>query len=780
MFGEIALAVFIVVIIICVLICGLIGFFVSLTALKKANRIADQLQQIVLNQSPKIMEKPIQIEKPSIEPGIIKETPPPVPAPKIELPQTQSIEQEYKIYSQSQKIAAKTQSVSLEQKIGTKVVLILGIITLIFATVFFLKYAYDNNLVGPLGRVIIVAFWGMVALVIGEITRKRGYGIVAKAVTALGFVMLYAADFSAFRFYKLIDSSPAFVIAVIITLMAMLYSVSLDEIWIAILSLVGGYITPVIVSTGENLPTPLFCYVLVLSLGAMFCAYYRKWRAVNVIAFVGTFILYTGWFEKFFRSQIHAETQPPRQMTIALGWLAVFFTIYMILPLFNGLVKKIKAQKEDVLLVLSNAAITFYFCWTILYSYYRTELAFYAVGLCIAHLVLLNIVNRRCPDDINLRLVLLAAGLFFLTIAVPLYFKMYAVVLAWTAEAVVLTIIGLRYRSYWTQIAAAAALFLGWVFLLDKLPMHRAAFTLIFNPAFGTWLFLAASAAICHILYRTNKWIDPQVKSILSQSLYLIANLILFAAIAMELYWHCEYNLADSNFAQTFFTNALILLFAVFSLLFVVRPLCPRGMICNYCAVFLAVIGSFVLLIGFSEVYYSKFIIFANLNFAIALIYIISLFVSAFQLNKQSQRDELIKPFAYIFAMAGIFVLFVLLSEEIYLYWHAKNKYSEIRIPNWRFLANMYMSIMWAVYAAVLMIIGFWRNKAFLRYTALALFGILLVKVFVIDMGTVKSVYRIAAFLATGLTLVGVSYLYQFLKKKGFFEMVLNDSLPEK
>jgi uncharacterized membrane protein len=80
---------------------------------------------------------------------------------------------------------------------------------------------------------------------------------------------------------------------------------------------------------------------------------------------------------------------------------------------------------------------------------------------------------------------------------------------------------------------------------------------------------------------------------------------------------------------------------------------------------------------------------------------------------------------------------------------------------------------MWAVYGAILMIAGFWLRVKILRYIALGLFVLLLAKVFIMDTSTVKSVYRIAAFLATGVTLVGVSYLYQFLKKRGFFEAVL-------
>ena len=87
-----------------------------------------------------------------------------------------------------------------------------------------------------------------------------------------------------------------------------------------------------------------------------------------------------------------------------------------------------------------------------------------------------------------------------------------------------------------------------------------------------------------------------------------------------------------------------------------------------------------------------------------------------------------------------------------------------MKVANWKFLSDMYISVMWAVYAAILMMVGFWRKAALLRYISLGLFGLLLAKVFILDMSTVRSVYRIAAFFATGVTLVGVSYLYQCLK----------------
>jgi uncharacterized membrane protein len=78
------------------------------------------------------------------------------------------------------------------------------------------------------------------------------------------------------------------------------------------------------------------------------------------------------------------------------------------------------------------------------------------------------------------------------------------------------------------------------------------------------------------------------------------------------------------------------------------------------------------------------------------------------------------------------------------------------------------------------MIVGFWKRASLLRYIALGLFALLLAKVFFLDTSEVKSVYRIAAFSATGVTLVAVSYLYQYVRKKGFFEMLSADRGPDK
>jgi uncharacterized membrane protein len=751
-----------------ILLSGPIALIVSIVALNKIREIRYRLEgNVVL--PPRPSETTIASQPP---PEPVKEqlTPEPVFKPVI-VPKVETAAAAKPVILPEAHTAG-----SLEQKIGTSWILIAGIVTSIVGVGFFLKYAYDNDLIGPLGRVAIAAVGGLVALFVGEVTRRRGYGLAAKGVTSLGFATLYAAVFSAYRFYGLIGSAPAFVLAILITASAMLYAVALDEIIIAFFSLLGGFLTPVLVSTGENRPMALFGYVLVLGTGAILCSYYRKWRAVTVLSFVGTYLLYTGWFEKFYRPEI-LKSQTPEQIAIALGWLAVFFIVYLILPVLYGLVRKSAARREDVMLVLANAVVTFYYLWTILFDKFRTELAFCAVGLCLAHLALMTVATKRCKDDIALRLSLLVIGLFFLTIAIPLYLKMYAVAIAWSAEAIVLTIVGLRYRSVWTQAGGAIALLLSFAQLMLNLPMHKGAFAVVLNPAFGSWCFVAATVVACHLIYRNKSELIKDTQGVVSQFLYAVAGLLLFAAIAQEWYWHLRYNIAAATaFPQELFITGMLPLFAVFTLLFVIRPICPQGMLLKGAATILAIASALFTMISFPEIYRRSFAIFANTEFAIAVLLIAALFASALLLKHRQDEDENTLVFAIVFALLGIVALWVLISEEIYLYWSCRNRYLQ-PTPNWQLLANMYTSIAWAAYGIALMVVGFWRKIKTLRYAALGLFGVLLVKVFVMDMSTVKNVYRIAAFLATGVTLVAVSYLYQYLKKRGFFDTLSSQNI---
>jgi uncharacterized membrane protein len=169
------------------------------------------------------------------------------------------------------------------------------------------------------------------------------------------------------------------------------------------------------------------------------------------------------------------------------------------------------------------------------------------------------------------------------------------------------------------------------------------------------------------------------------------------------------------------------------------------------------------------ELYCRDFRFLLNAIFSAHAAPVAAVFIAAILLRKDRAIE---RQWYQGFALFGVILLWVILSQQVYWYWLCRNEYGA-GVLDWRFKMNMCLSILWAGYAVILLVVGFWKHLAVVRYMALGLFGLLLGKVFIVDMSTVKNVYRIAAFLATGLTLVGVSYLYQFLKKQGFFEKLL-------
>jgi uncharacterized membrane protein len=650
----------------------------------------------------------------------------------------------------------RRESLALEQRIGTRWALVAGVITIVFAVGFFLKYAYESGWIGPLGRVLIAAAGGLLALTIGELTRRRGYDFVAKGVTALGFAILYATVFAAHRWYGLLGPAPAYGLATAITTAAMFYAVVLDEVIVAVLSLAGGYITPVVLSTGENRPTLLFSYVLILSAGAIICAHRRKWGSVSIIGFFGTYLLYMGWWERFYRPALERGTTP--QLGLALFWLCVFFLVYLLVPLLHTLVRRVRAQAQDMVLALANGGVVLYFLAVMLMDEHENWLALCSLLMGVAYLSMGVLVWLRCPDDANLRVTLLLAGLAFASLAVPLYLEANAIAAVWAIEAVALAAVGLRYRNFLIQAAAGimAALTIG--DLLYHLPLHTQPFRPVLNAAFGTWSFVAAALLAGHVLYRFDKHLAPDIRQAVTQVLYAAGLLLLMAAVSMEL-WDIPI-----NEGQTFFERQMILVFAVFLLLFVARPLAPRGPLCPLLAITLAAAGSIFLLVVYPRFHEQPFPVFVNTGFLRALFLVAALFAAAWLARREGQKllEEL--PLAPVLGLFGILMLWLIMTQDIWVHFHLRGR------ANWRPSAHMYISVLWALYASALMVIGLrWRRRS-VRYLGLGIFVLLLAKIFVVDTRTLDVTYRIAGFLATGLALVGVSYLYQYLKKTSFFD----------
>ncbi|MGA2092978.1 MAG: DUF2339 domain-containing protein, partial [Sedimentisphaerales bacterium] len=321
-----------------------------------------------------------------------------------------------------------------------------------------------------------------------------------------------------------------------------------------------------------------------------------------------------------------------------------------------------------------------------------------------------------------------------------------------------------------TAAFALIALTAGVIFIACVLgKLHTEKFLIFINWDFAAVFVFLMSILYFHIKFRLTSESPKSEAGAVSQAIYAVFGLLFITVIIAEWYWHCVFNLQKAGISPQLFRGFIIIL-AAGILGFIVRPLCPEGTFSRIWASGLAIVGSLFTVILYTTVHNNGFLIFINPTFAAACVFIASLFVSVYLLNRRKTEEPDAKFFTIGVSLLAVIFLWVVLSEEIYEYWRCRNVYISA-IKNWFFIASMWMSVCWAIYGLVLLAIGFGRKLKVLRYIGLCILGALLLKAFIVDMREVSTVYRILAFLATGVTLVGVSYLYQFLKNKGFFEM---------
>ena len=99
-----------------------------------------------------------------------------------------------------------------------------------------------------------------------------------------------------------------------------------------------------------------------------------------------------------------------------------------------------------------------------------------------------------------------------------------------------------------------------------------------------------------------------------------------------------------------------------------------------------------------------------------------------------------------------------LFQPVIAAHWSTRT-YTELRSAET--LRSFTHSAVWMVYGATLMFLGFRRHSAFLRWQAIILLGVTVVKVFLFDTSTLDMGFRILSFIALGVILLGISFLYQ-------------------
>ena len=185
-------------------------------------------------------------------------------------------------------------AIDWESFLGVKLFAWIGGFVLFLGVVFLLKYAFDNNWITPTMRVVGGVVTGAALVALGWFTSQRNYRIPGQSLCATGILVLYASVFSAHVFYQLISLGVAFLILSFITIAAFLLAVRMDAPVIVVLGLIGGFMTPLLLKTG-NRPLPTFGYIELINAGVAAVALRKRWDYLFLLAAIATFLLEMLW-----------------------------------------------------------------------------------------------------------------------------------------------------------------------------------------------------------------------------------------------------------------------------------------------------------------------------------------------------------------------------------------------------------------------------------------------------------------------------------------------------
>ena len=715
--------------------------------------------------TPPIVVTPKEEKKEEVKPVFASEIYKPEPQPVIEI-KREEIFIEKKEPSKPFTPYAKPET-DLEKFIGENLLSKIGIAVLVLGISFFVKYAIDQNWIKEAGRVIIGLIAGGILIGIAHRIRNS-YRSFSSVLMGGGLTVFYFTIAFAFHQYHLISQTAGFIIMVIITAFAVLLSLYYDRLELAVLATIGGFITPFLVSTGQDNYVALFTYLCILNTGLMVLAWFKRWPSINIIALFFTTIIYGSWLIK--KMWLDSPAIVPYKDAMLFGIL--FYLQFVTMNIVNNIRQKKVFNAFDFMVVLSLNFL-FYLAAIFILSYWNNS---NYNGLFTALLGLFNLFlvlgfKQKKTIDPNFLALLTGIALTFISLTAPVQFKGNHVTLFWAAESVILFWLFQRTRTLQLKIASLiiAILMLGSLGItwLQVYFPGQQLMPVLLNKGFSTTIAVAVSLFIYYkLMYKeADTFYLRNLRNQSVRDLLLGAFVItLYLSGALEIFYQFS---TRNNTGSLFivylqlytFLFAIIVLFSfmrstvfpVFKFLFTI--LCIGLYVIN-------INNNYEISLALLQEYNGSLFI-AHWISVVLLGWLLIDLVIYFRKSEDKNWSSYLPAFTWLSAIS--FVL--LTSVEIY----QVNLWLNYQKNDWPWWENLYykagLSILWSICSFIMMWLGMQYKFRPLRIISLSLFTVTLIKLFTYDIRKIPPGGKIAAFILLGVLLLTVSFMYQRLKK---------------
>ncbi len=604
------------------------------------------------------------------------------------------------------------ESASLESKVGLAWANRIGVVTLMIGVAFAFKYLVDNEYIGPGGRVILGIFAGLATLFGGDILWNRGQKIFAQGISALGVSILYLSFYASFGLYHLVPIEAAFALMVLITVIGTLLAMRYNAGALSTLAQIGGYLTPIALSTGQDKPVVLFSYLTMLNAGAVWLGRRQGWKIPPTFAITASTVIFLAWYGDKFRAES------------ALIATVFTFVSYALFVMGGGQVLSTAAQ------ILAAAGIAG--------IWYKDSRTFSLTLLSLTAMGGLFAGALR-------RVTLLAAAFsaFWFVYGIHIDKAQPQLFVAEFFTVLTVAFLGFLVWAYWwIRIAGNAPnATLLTVLALDGIAYFAFGYAL-FEPQYHSLngLFAVAVSGVYvgvgWMLWSTAVESRAQIRNaaliaaVMGLSFLTLAVPIQFSAWRITLAWSME-AVALSYIAKRLEAPRLYWLSTLMLVLVALRIL-------GVDAQSLSEANSYSLLLN------SRF-------------FILAWSALAFWLTAYFFRRD---TFAAIIYIAGHVIFWGALALEV-------SGWAYRGLPTGAYGVNLIaQSILLGLYGVVIVSIGVATHTAINRLIGLAALGLVLVKLYLVDIFELNQGLKIVAFLGLGVILVVTSYVYSRYKDK--------------
>ena len=687
---------------------------------------------------------------------------------------------------------------NLEKFIGENLANKIGIIITVIGVAIGVKFAIDREWISPVIRIILGYLAGFILLGLA-ISLKKNYENFSSVLLSGAMAIMYFITYATYGFYNLIPQTFTFVLMVLFTVFTVFAALHYNRQVIAHIGLVGSYAIPFILGEGfENLIF-LFIYMTIVNAGILAVAVVRYWKPLYYSSFGISWLVYLTWFITNYSVSVNFGT--------ALIFLSVFFTIFYLIFLSYKLIRREKFVADDVLLLLINSFIFFGLGYKVLdsHSIGKDYLGLFAILNAMIHFMVSMVINRDKLVDRNLFFLVSGLALVFVTIAIPVQLDGRWVTLLWAGEAALLFRVGRSRQAKIYENLSYALMFLAfisimhdWTFVYnDYYSSHPDSFLVpVFNINFLTSLIFIASFIYINVIDRRIK---PSSADADSESLRRLFRIISPAILLIVIY--ISFRLEIKNYWQQLFLSSKVETggegisgFETFMMDNDLKKMMRLWLI-NYTLLFLSVLS----VINIWKIKSNELGI---INLVLNMIVLIIFLTQGLYILSELRESYLTRNLAdyynrgvfhllirYVtYAFAGLNIYFSLryvrqvflktdlkiaaeLLFHLMLLWVLSSEFIQWMdifkaVQSYKFG----LSILWGIYALLLISLGIWQRKKYLRIGAIVLFGSTLLKLFFYDIAHLGTLPKTIVFLALGILLLIISFLYNKYKHLIFDE----------